>query len=603
MKTQLVKRSRREHGYALVVVLIFGVTGLLILGAALRWNSQNSSMIDRNNQYFRCIAAAEAATEKVISQMSHDYQKLGPATVAAKTDFYRGLVPTVAENTVWGNYRFSDAGSGANKTYVQVTSPWSTNAAALTSQYEGLKGYGAAYRVISNAREASMNTGITGAICQDVDLRTIPLFQFMLFYNMNMEINPGPDMTVRGRVHSNGEIYAQPQATLTFNGDVTAVKTIHDLQKDPNDPLIRTIGRIIYNGEHDGGVNSLNLPLGVDNTPAAAHSIIEIPPVGELPTSQLGSQRLFNKADLIVQVTDLGVLVNRKVDLITGIPGASIAYTGVSGWVRTNVSFYNGREGKVVKTVEIDVGQLASWSGSGANPVVNTLYVVDKRSTSTSSGNQPGVRLVNGATLPNGGLTVATPNPLYVQGNYNASGVSAAVGTTDTSNTKPAALIADAITVLSTAWTRSTGISSYNSTSGTYDQRSGLTGDSMTNNRKASDTAINAAFLAGIVPTSTATGYSGGVENFPRFLENWSNKNLTYNGSMIVMFPSQVAVAPWSGTSGYYSPPIRKWNFDNNFTDPNKLPPNTPAVRTIIRGQWSIVPPNRTTGFTVSVNQ
>ena len=120
--------------------------------------------------------------------------------------------------------------------------------------------------------------------------------------------------------------------------------------------------------------------------------------------------------------------------------------------------------------------------------------------------------------------------------------------------------------------------------------------------RNAGDTVVNAAFLAGIVPTSSSSGYSGGVENFPRFLENWSNKTMTYNGSMIVMFPSKVAIAPWSGTGSYYSPPTRKWNFDNNFTDPNKLPPNTPAVRTIIRGQWSIVPPNKTTGFTVVAN-
>lgn len=596
MKTKTLNQSDGEHGYALAVVLVFGVTGMVILAGVLRWNSQNSTMIDRNNQYFKAVAAAEAATEKVISHMSYDYQKLGPGVVAAKGDIYRTMVPTSAESPTWANYRFSDAGIGIGKTYVQVTSPWSSTPKALTSQYEGLKGYGATYRVISNAREVNSPYNIAGAICQDIDLTTIPVFQFMLFYNMDLEINPGPDMTLRGRIHSNGEVYAQPQATLTFNGDVTAVKKIHDLQKHPDDPLIRTPGRIVYNGEHDGGVNSLNLPLGVDNTPAAVHSIIEPPPTGELPTSQIGQQRLYNKADLIIQVTDGGVLVNKKVDQTSGTLGGAIAYTSVSGFVKTNVSFKNMRENKVIKTVEIDVGQLASWSGSGANPVVNTLYVIDKRTSSTSAGNQPGVRLVNGATLPNGGLTVATPNPLYVQGHYNASGAS--VGSSDTANTKPAALIADAITILSTAWTRSTGITSYTATgSNTYDKKSG----SSLSERNATPTTVNSAFLAGIVPTVTGS-YSGGVENFPRFLENWSNQTLTYNGSMVVMFPSQTATAPWSGTAGYYNPPVRKWNFDNNFTDPSKLPPSTPAVRTIIRGQWSIVPTDTTSGFSVSVN-
>ena len=126
--------------------------------------------------------------------------------------------------------------------------------------------------------------------------------------------------------------------------------------------------------------------------------------------------------------------------------------------------------------------------------------------------------------LPQGGLTVATPNPLYVLGNYNAT----ALGPADTRNTLPAALIADAITVLSPNW---------------KDANSTLA----LGNRIATDTTVNAAFLAGVVPTSLAS-YSGGVENFPRFLEDWNAKVLTYNGSMVVMYHSKVAKGLWRGT-------------------------------------------------------
>ncbi|MBI5386632.1 MAG: hypothetical protein HZA90_18330 [Verrucomicrobia bacterium] len=88
-----------------------------------------------------------------------------------------------------------------------------------------------------------------------------------------------------------------------------------------------------------------------------------------------------------------------------------------------------------------------------------------------------------------------------------------------------------------------------------------------------------------------------GVENFPRFLEDWSGKTLTYNGSMVVMFPSEFATGLWRGTGstiGIYNPPARDWAFDLNFRDINKMPPGTPQVRALIRSQWAVVRPNTT---------
>src|SRR5690606_11590842 len=147
-----------------------------------------------------------------------------------------------------------------------------------------------------------------------------------------------------------------------------------------------------------------------------------------------------------------------------------------------------------------------------------------------SSSSQSGVRVYNGQTLPKQGLTVATPNPLYVQGHYNAPG--SALGTSDTSDTKPASLVGDAITILSQSWNDN------NSTKAL-------------SQRVASATTVNAAILAGNVPTGNGY-YSGGIENFPRFLENWSGKKFTYNGSMVLMFNSQIATAPWGPRNPNY---------------------------------------------------
>jgi hypothetical protein len=284
----------------------------------------------------------------------------------------------------------------------------------------------------------------------------------------------------------------------------------------------------------------------------------------------MGKQRYYNKADLIVQVSNSVCSV--KSGLFNN-SGTTIPYSQWKTFINTNVSFYNKREGKTIRTTEIDVAKLKTWSETNSTlrsqlgRDVRCLYVADCRPGSTTT--EPGVRLVNGQTLPSEGLTVATPNPLYVKGHYNAP--AASLGTTNTSLTEPASLAADAITILSTAWS---------------DPNSSLALSS----RDASDTTVNAAFIAGICPTQDGN-YSGGVENFPRFLENWSNHTFTYNGSMVVMFFSQVATAPWGGAD-VYSPPTRNWTFDVNFMDPVKLPPGTPEVRAVVRRSWASIRPN-----------
>jgi hypothetical protein len=161
--------------------------------------------------------------------------------------------------------------------------------------------------------------------------------------------------------------------------------------------------------------------------------------------------------------------------------------------------------------------------------------------------------------------------PIYVKGDYNVttdgSHFSRSLG--DTVHTVPASLLGDAITILSANWS-----DDYNS------------GTSLSS-RNPISTCLNAATLEGIVP-SDGSHYSGGVENFLRLLENWSGSTtLTYNGSIVVMFPSQFATEPW-GKSNVYGVPTRRWGFDTNFSDQDHLPPLTPQVKATIRGNYAV---------------
>ena len=74
--------------------------------------------------------------------------------------------------------------------------------------------------------------------------------------------------------------------------------------------------------------------------------------------------------------------------------------------------------------------------------------------------------------------------------------------------------------------------------------------------RVAGSTTINAAVIAGNVPTSGG-GYSGGIENFVRFHEDWSGKYFTIYGAMAQLFASEQAASPWSGASSRAFPPTK----------------------------------------------
>lgn len=565
MKTNRCRKA--EGGYALMMVLFFGGISLLALSGALQWCSSTARNTDRNNRMFAAVSAAEAATEKVLTSISDDYQKFGETIVYDNLGAYRDLHPRPQETAYWNGFGFSDAQGNANKTYVERILAWQYT--PLHSQYEGLYGLASTYRIVSNAQMSDISPPIIGAVRQDIQVAAIPIFQFAIFYTMDLELHNGPAFTVTGRVHSNRDIYTNPLNRLTFLSHVTASGNII-LGKSALDPVARTPNPslVTFSAEHDAGVGSLNLPIGTNNTSEAVHAVLEIPPDSESTRSQMGLQRYYNKADVVIVVSNSTVVAK------TGAWnrfGTEIPWSEISSFIDTNKSFFNKRELKWIKTTEIDVARLATWSGSSdvkraLGRDVNAIYVADMRSQTLST--ESGVRIVNGAALPSKGLTVATPNPAYILGDFNAP--VADRGTTNTLNTKPSSIVADAITILSSAW------------------RDDHSTDRLSN-RPAVNTTVNAAFLAGNVP-SNGRAYSGGVENFPRFLEDWGNDTFTYNGSMVVMFASAIATAPWGG-GDVYSAPRRNWAFDLNFMDATKLPPGTPQLLTTIRGEWAMIEP------------
>ena len=562
------------EGFSLTLVLVFTGVLFLLLSGVLALTTTNATLTQRYNEYYDSVAAAEAATEKVVASMASDFQNSGVNGVDGNLANYGASIPTPAEVNDWANYQFSDPSGGPSATYVTKLTAWQFT--DLNWKYTGFKGSNSTYRIISNARNTASAYGITSAVKQEIQLVSIPLFEFEVFYALDMEICPGAGgLTFNGRVHDNATIYCQPSSpnTVTFLDHVTAAQKILPTNS-PNDSNVRTLGTIVYQAEHDWNVSSLNLPLGISNNPTNLHALIDIPPGSESANSLLGVQRFYNKADLIILVSNATVIATSGAynNFSTTV---CPPWSSISSFVQTNITSFDKREGKSIQATQIDLQNFNSaYSGftTQLGRPVKILYVADLRSTDSTT--LSGVKLVNGQTLPANGLTIATYNPLYVKGHYNAP--AGALGTANTTGTAPAALIADAVTVLSGLWNDGDGSKSLNAPA-----------------RNATDTTINAAVLGGIVPSAYGN-YSGGVENFLRLLEDWTSRTLTFNGSMVALFPSKTATAYWGNNSDISRPPQRAYAFDLNFKDNAKLPPGTPEVRTIIHAAWNITQANST---------
>jgi hypothetical protein len=610
MKTTVLSGKHPARGYALLMVLSIAACCMILVTATMWRQASDSDLNARNNQYNSGICAAEAATEKVLARMRYDYVAGQNGLIATNISFYRSYVPTTNENPYWSSFQFSDGAGHLNQTWVSNTSTTTYQPVS----YYGLSGWVTIYRILSNVSQVTRASfTITNALQQDVQLESIPVFQFAIFYNSLLEFTWAATLTVNGRVHANGSIYYGSDAALTLNNTATCSGEFMETNWGGHTTSQFT-GATNFNGSPAYVTNTpiMELPIGTNNTPAAVQQIIMPPPAGEDPTSPMGKQRYYNEAEVVMLVSNSSVTaivqnpVNNAIytNLVVSYNPTNLAATNFAAitnnfpFLSLTNYFTDQRESKTVTVSQIDVGVLNNWlltsptvthyypaSGSGGYPSI--LYIGDFRQNAgtTNGTGMIGVRLTNGVAIPtNGqtGFTLATPDPLYVLGNYNAP-TAANQASTNVSGTMPASLVSDALTILSANW------NDHNSSNAL-------------SSRTPCTTTVDAALIAGIVysisPASLGPPslFSGGVVNYPRLLENWSSSTgLWLNTSLINMYPSMVATNQWQQPGVYYNAPTRDFSFNVNFLNINSLPPGSPSFGLIQKAKWTIPPPGNVT--------
>lgn len=360
------------------------------------------------------------------------------------------------------------------------------------------------------------------------------------------------------------------------------------------------------------------MPFGWNLTLSAANSstnddsyreIVEPPSSSSTGSDPLQDVRYYNQARIKVEIkSDNSVKVYRQDPYDPRNPSKNVQCTAASsgndkniyelitGALTTNLAMFDSKENVNVRIAELDINKIqkAIDAGNGvsgassATPVTGftaasaVIYIADLTPAYNSDGSrnvvsspaaklgltnvstsERAIRLVNGHILPTTGLTIVTPNPVYIKGNYNTGGTPPS-NTTATSapevtgyKRKPSAVVADAINVLSSNWKDAD--STLQISAGGYN---------VLNPRTAVSTTINTAVVTGNTPSGITYGgstnqYGGGAEGLIRLQEDWRTQNFVYYGSMVQLYKSvQANTAGSPGGQFFKSPATTRWFYD-----------------------------------------
>lgn len=675
-------QARRESGLALIsTLLIMGLMLAVAMAVAMRVRLETLGQAAHHTAP-QNLFTAEAGINRGVAEF--------------RNIFLNGNVPTGNSASGTGDYAVRSATLATRSIRYQLreagTNPNTVQLPLGQVPFGGLNSIQYRYAVTA----ATPDLGNPAAQLRSQFIaNNIPIFQFAAFYNGRLEIAPGADMTLHGRVHSNADLYLDStNHTLSIVDDpangtntvqVSAVGDLYRGRYDSNSCSGTVTIDQLQDANNDGRLDPANLACSGSTRLVPSSEIAtwlgsittHVPNIGLPPNfniSRLAADPSYwSRADLrIVLNLDQTYASGAGANAITlkqievenaagamdaaatailrtfmannrgkifynDIPynTANVACTsstsngcdaaGVGSaaryqppfaadnkvyrraddgasfdpqWSAANDTrgalgdyrrggFYSNREQKWLYVLSVDVQALLAWNRAQA--AGNRLFDPDDTSDggiviflSVVGGNSGGinnyaVRVFDSANLgfdvtgsdPTG-LTVVSDQAIFVEGNYNSTVTTAGPGGL---NHAPASIVGDSANVLSQNWEAAAANTGY-----LNDRKSR---DTMPN-RVPTTTTINAAFIAGVQPT-VGGAYSGGLENYPRFHENWSGVAFNYRGSFVSLsVPSHVNGA-WCGTGGtlasgcnIYNAPTRNWDYDQEYNDVAQLPPLTP---------------------------
>lgn len=200
--------KRSECGAALAVAVIVIAILAVVALTALAFSSTEARIAGSDLQRTQTFYATVSALEKMTNDFSNLFRrKMHPTP--ADLDIIKNSPPTELEGE--GFYFQQTLEKDTDKlTQLQAIQGLPNNVYPRVNipegPYSGLYASLIPYKMSSIATQQT--TGTQVKLEREFNNYLVPLFQFGIYSNEDIEVSPGPMLTFNGRVHANGNIYA-----------------------------------------------------------------------------------------------------------------------------------------------------------------------------------------------------------------------------------------------------------------------------------------------------------------------------------------------------------------------------------------------------------
>lgn len=229
VESKNMKNYNRDHRHheqgtaTIIAVLILGLVSIFVALALSRVTTEANVM--KNDEL---NASTFYAAQASLETMTRTFNKV----------FAKSLAPTAAELAVvettnpknlqvlvggvsvpsgeFNDYTF-------NQRVVQFGTV-KTNEPIGGGEFENLNAKRTPYVLTTTATHTP--SGVSVTLSRNFISNLIPIYQFGVFYDGDMEFYPGPTLSFGGRVHTNGDLYLMGRDGLRFTNKVTAVGAI-----------------------------------------------------------------------------------------------------------------------------------------------------------------------------------------------------------------------------------------------------------------------------------------------------------------------------------------------------------------------------------------
>ncbi len=221
----------RKRGSIIITVAFLAAIMALLAASILGYSMSERRGNERNRLKLRAQNVAENVSLYAAEQLTTKLYRFGTAPT--------GYFPWSGNSTSVihlppSSVLLSEFNANASGIEVRCAIEATTSYALVndtTSPNHGLQVATAKVPIISKGTATIPALGtMTSYVEQDMELVLTPLFQFGMFYNMDLELYPSQAFTVTGPVHTNNSLLAHPDAgstqTILFTDRVTAADFI-----------------------------------------------------------------------------------------------------------------------------------------------------------------------------------------------------------------------------------------------------------------------------------------------------------------------------------------------------------------------------------------